>query len=129
MLLAGKYIFCANYLYSAVYVFCLFHADTKLELTNDLSKIYSLTKSLASDWRHLGSLLGLTNDTLELIGSTPAVPDVYLNRVLMKWMCGDAEPPTVAVLVKALNRMSGTEDIVQQIIDGISSLLVVHYCV
>ena len=93
---------------------------------DDLSKIESLLVELAGSWHKLGLLLGFSKDTLKLIASVSADPRVHLNRLLSRWISGDFDSPTVAVLVKALTTMSGTEDIIRNILEGIAFYLAYH---
>ncbi len=76
--------------------------------------------SIANDWKLLGTQLGFSKKQLKDIGSVSAVPTVYLNRLLNKWLCGDAaSPTTVSKLVGALTAMEGAETCVEIIFEGI----------
>ena len=113
-----------------IFVGFFFHAERKLGLRDDLTKLGSLLEGLAGSWQRLGLLLGFPNDTLEQIASTPSDPRVYVNKILMNWLSGDVDSPTVAVLVKALTTMSGMEDIIRNILEGIykSASYLAYHC-
>ena len=100
---------------------CLFFSDITLSL-KDIGKIRTFLSNMADNWLILGSLLGFKKDLLEQISATPADSSVQLNRVLNKWLSGDANPPTVSVLVNALGGIEGTAAVVRTIMTGIISI-------
>ena len=94
-----------------------FLADIVLS-PKDSVGIRSLLKSVAKDWKTLGSLLGFSSDILDEMVAISAKQKDYLNKVITNWLSGDADSPTVSRLVYALHKMEGTESIVQSILSG-----------
>ena len=94
------------------------YISDKMLSPRDFGTIRTLLKDLADKWRVLGAALGFLKDKLDEISATPAESIVHLGRLLFKWLSGDADSPTVTVLVNALRRIEETADIIQNIIAG-----------
>ncbi len=100
-------------------IIIFFTLDKKLKLSNDSAKIESLLKGLASVWQLLGTQLGFSTKALNKISSVQADTSVHFNKLLNKWLSGDAgSPATVSKLVGALTAMKGAEKYVESILNG-----------
>ena len=90
----------------------------------DSKEIETALKGLANEWRLLGTKLGFSKGILDKISSVSANDSVYLNRLLIQWLSGDAGSPiTVSKLVDALGKMGGKDEYVCKILHGNSVIM------
>ena len=70
--------------------------------TPKLKDVYRRLLPISKQWKNIGVLLGIPNDTLEKIATDEDGVDSYLRAMLAKWLKQVNPTPTWADLIKAV---------------------------